>query len=208
MQGYTLIAPIGDNPHALFVGIRSFPTERVILLTRKASEAQEIARDLERFKLPTTIVPIGRNIWDEVFHAIARIKNQSPNQQLIINVSTGDNMMSCAATSAAFVNGIKAYGIEKDQPMLLPVLKFSYYKLITEKKLKLLNLLHHREKLTIQELSTQTKMSLPLISYHINGNATTEGLLRMGLVATQEDRGKTIITLTSLGTLLIRGYIT
>ena len=32
-MGYIVIAPVGDNPKALFVGIKEFPTERVILLT-------------------------------------------------------------------------------------------------------------------------------------------------------------------------------
>ena len=32
-MGYKVIAPVGDNPKALFVGIKEFPTEKVYLLT-------------------------------------------------------------------------------------------------------------------------------------------------------------------------------
>ena len=29
---YTVIAPVGDNPDALFIGIKEFPTEKIVLI--------------------------------------------------------------------------------------------------------------------------------------------------------------------------------
>lgn len=50
-------------------------------------------------------------------------------------------------------------------------------------------------------------MSLPLVSYHINGNVKSEGLVQMGLVEAKERKNKLEVSLTSLGKLLIDGYI-
>jgi hypothetical protein len=51
-------------------------------------------------------------------------------------------------------------------------------------------------------------MSLPLVSYHVNGNAKAEGLLTMGLVETHlGPRGRTQVMLTELGRLIAEGAI-
>ena len=50
-------------------------------------------------------------------------------------------------------------------------------------------------------------MSLPLISYHINGTLKSEGLEKMGLVETVEGKRKIKLGLTTLGKMLIRGYV-
>ena len=49
---------------------------------------------------------------------------------------------------------------------------------------KILKLLYEKEACcsSMEELSRETKMSIPLISYHINGNLKSEGLKTMGLV--------------------------
>ena len=60
---------------------------------------------------------------------------------------------------------------------------------------------------SLDELSKKTKMSLPLVSYHINGNLKSEGLKELGLVETSGKKRKVEINLTRLGKLLIEGYI-
>ena len=92
---------------------------------------------------------------------------------------------------------------------MLPVLKFSYYKLLTDKKMELLQLLYRKKDCcsSLEELSKKAKMSLPLISYHINGNLKSEGLKSLGLVETAEKKGKVDVKLSMLGRMLVRGYI-
>ena len=60
---------------------------------------------------------------------IASIKEIEKEKKILVNTATGDRLTTCAATSAAFVNGLKAFGVDKDGVFMLPVLKFSYYKL-------------------------------------------------------------------------------
>ena len=126
-----------------------------------------------------------------MFQKIAEIKAIEKGKDIIINTATGDKVSTCAATSAAFVNGLKAMSVTDGMPMMLPVLKFSYYNMLTDKKMAILKLLKKPDCCSsLEELSKKTKMSLPLISYHINGNLKSEGLKEMGLVETEEKKGK------------------
>jgi DNA-binding transcriptional ArsR family regulator len=208
-----VVAPVGDYMDALFIGLREFPTEKVILIcpeSRKA-EAEKTKADLDRFKVPSHIVLIMGNteieIWESTFKAISEIRSGEKDTEILINVATGDKVTRCAATSAAFVNGLKAFAVSGDKSMMLPVMKFSYYKLIPEKKMELIKLIGAGCCASLDELSKKTGMSLPLISYHINGNLKSEGLRTMGLIETTEKKGRTSIALTSLGKMVIRGYV-
>ncbi|MBI2653121.1 hypothetical protein HYX00_06655 [Candidatus Woesearchaeota archaeon] len=210
MDKSIIIAPVGDNMDALFIGLREFPTEKVILLTppERNKDAEKAMQDLDRFKIPTKIIEIKGNIWEEMFRKIAEIREIENGKNILVNTATGDRMTTCAATSAAFVNGIKAFSVDNGMAMLLPVLKFSYYKMLTEKKMSILKMINKPDCcMSLEELSKKTKMSLPLISYHINGNLKSDGLKEMGLVETTEKKGRIEIKLSTLGRLLIKGYV-
>tara|TARA_Y100000310_G_scaffold345759_1_gene469386 strand:- start:2298 stop:2933 length:636 start_codon:yes stop_codon:yes gene_type:complete len=210
MEKNVIVAPVGDNMDALYVGLREFSTERVILLAppNRLVEAEAAAKDLERFKVPCNIVKIKGNLWEDMFKKIGEISNGGKDKSIIVNTATGDRMTTCAATSAAFVNGIKAFSVENGNTMLLPILKFSYYKMITDKKMEIMKVLSQPDCcVSLNELSKKTKMSLPLISYHINGNLKSEGLKEMGLVDVNEKKGKIEIKLSTLGRMLMNGYL-
>ena len=82
------------------------------------------------------------------------------------------------------------------------------YKLISDKKMMILKTLHDNNCCSsLDQLSKATEMSLPLISYHINGNLKSEGLKDMGLVQTTEEKGRVAVELSSLGKMIVRGYI-
>ena len=205
-----IIAPVGDNMGALFVGLREFPTERIILLSPESmlDEAEKVKDDLDKFKISTKIIEIKGNIWEDIFAKVAEIKKLEKERDIIINTATGDRTTTCAATSAAFVNGLKAISVEGNEAMLLPVLKFSYYKILTDKKLNILDILYKENCCaSLEELSKRANMSLPLISYHINGTLKSDGLKELGLVETIEKKGKMDIKLTTMGRLLIKGYV-
>jgi len=211
---YIVIAPMGDNMDALFVGIREFPTDKIILVSPegKRQEAERVQKDLERFRIPSHVMYIkGKTeieIWENTFKAISEIRGSEKDKEILVNVATGDRTTRCAATSAAFVNGLKAFATSGNMVMMLPVMKFSYYKIISDKKMKLVKLIYDNNCCSsLEELSKRANMSLPLISYHINGNLKSEGLKTMGLVETTEDKGRISVELTSLGKMIVRGYI-
>jgi len=210
MNKKVVIAPVGDNMDALYVGIKEFPTERVILITpeERLEDAKKAQQELEKFQIPVQIIETKGNVWEDMFQKIAEIKSIEKDKDIIINTATGDRVSTCAATSAAFVNGLKAMSVDNGMAMMLPVLKFSYYNMLTDKKMEILKLLNKPGCCaSLEELSKKTKMSLPLISYHINGNLKSEGLKDMGLADTTEEKGKIAIKLSTMGRLLLKGYV-
>lgn len=207
---HTVIAPVGDNIGALYIGLREFPTRKIILIyaEEKSAKVNNTKEELEKFKIPVETIKIKGNMMEDMFKIFAQIRKVEGEENLLVNVATGDMLSSCIALSAAFVNGLKAFAVMGNQPVLLPVLKFSYYKLISEKKMRILETLFNRDRATFEDLSRELKMSLPLVSYHINGNPESQGLVQLGLVETHErPRGRVELQLTTLGRLLIRGYI-
>ncbi len=207
-----MIAPVGPYLDALYLGIRDFPTEKVYLIAAPESlkEAMAARESLEKFKIPAEILQIRGNLWEETFEIIAKIRERVKEREVIVNVATGDRDMRCAATSAAFVNGLKAISVMGDETMILPVLKFSYYRLLSDRKMDILRTLHIEKDCcaSLEEMSNKMKMSLPLLSYHINGTMKTEGLKQLGLVETVEEKGRVKVALSTLGKLLVKGYVT
>lgn len=206
---YVVIAPVGDMMDSLYVGIREFPTERIILITPKdkLADAQEAKDNLEKFKIHVQIKETDGK-WEDLFRAVAEIVSVEKGKELIVNVATGTRDSRCAMTSAAFVHGLKAFAVENDKAVLLPVMKFSYYKILSEKKLELLKIIEQKDCCaSLEELSKRSSMSLPLVSYHVNGNLRSEGLKDLGLVETKDARGRVEVLLTPLGKMLLKGYV-
>lgn len=209
-MGYTIIAPVGDNSKALFIGMKEFPTEKVILITpsRNLGEAKRLSKKLDEFTIKSDIIEISNNnLLEEMFKAFGNICSLHNNDDLIVNIATGDRISTCAALSAAFANGLKAIGVMGDKTMLLPIMKLSYYNELTEKKLKILKMLEQNNYVSLKELSEKSKMSIPLLSYHINGNYKSKGLKEFRLVEVKEENKNLYIKLSEMGNLLLKGYI-
>lgn len=211
---YVIVAPFGPNKDAIYYSIREFPTERIFLITPKemVDDAENFKRDMSKFKIPVDIFQIDGDLWEETFRAVGEIKasyKDRDDKSVIVNIGMGGRTAMCAATSAAFVNGLKAVDVSKNGVMFLPVLKFSYYKILTDKKLHILTTIYKEKDCcaSLDDLSKKTKMSLPLIAYHINGNRKSEGLKEMGLVQTINHGSRISVALTEAGRLLIKGYI-
>jgi hypothetical protein len=124
-----------------------------------------------------------------------------------MNVSCGDKLIGCAALSAAFINGIKAFGMDSaGAPLPMPVLKLSYSEIISEPKL---NILKAMERVggaleSLEKLEEASGYGKPLLSYHIMGGKEARGLAELGLVEVEKgDRGKLSTKLTTLGKLLV-----
>ena len=209
MSKKVIIASAGENMDPLFVSFKEFSTERVHLLVTDETmmHADKASSELEKFQIPVKTHKLKGDVWEETFRIIGEISSFEKINEVIVNVAIGDFNSRCAATCAAFVNGLKAFSVENNKLFLLPVLKFSYYSLLTDKKMQILRLLGQKDKTSFEELSKNTKMSLPLVSYHVNGNLKSDGLKKLGLIETSEEKGKTIISLTTLGKMLLKGYI-
>jgi hypothetical protein len=209
---YNIVVPVGSNLDSTFVAIREFPTEKVFLVQvdKMKERIDELREVLDRLKIGLQVVEIKGNLLEGMFRTFAQIKGSVSEDSVLVNVSAGDNMSNCAALTAAFVNGLKAFNVMDDKLIMLPVLKFSYYRLMPERKLAILKFLKAQPDCcsSLEDLAARLKMSLPLCSYHINGTAKVEGLLTQGLVEVHVGpRGKSQVMLTEMGRMIAEGLV-
>jgi DNA-binding transcriptional ArsR family regulator len=209
---YNIVAPLGDKPESIFVAIREFPTEKIFLISngKHRDRVDELKGIADKLRIGIQVIDIKGSLLEGMFKTFAQIKTAVNEDSLLVNVSSGDNLDNCAALSAAYVNGLKAFAVIDDKLMMLPVLKFSYYRLIPERKLAILMFLKDQPDCcsSLEELAKRTGMSLALASYHVNGNSKAEGLLTQGLVEIRlGPRGRTQIMLTELGRLIAEGEV-
>ena len=208
-MGYIIIAPVGDNSKALFVGMKEFPTEKVILLATKEhlKEANKLSKKLEEFTIKTEIKELHDNILEETFKIFANLCSIYDSENLIVNVATGNHMTTCASLSAAYANGLKAFDVMGNMTVLLPILKLSYYQELSENKIGILKALSDKEFEPISMIANKLKMSISLLSYHINGTGKYRGLKDHRLIETKMVDKNLYVKLSSMGSLLLKGYV-
>jgi len=176
------------------------------------NKAEEFARKIKNvLGLSITIHLVTKeNVIRDTMERVNEILNiEGRNfQQVLMNISSGDKLIGCAALSAAFINGIKAFGMDSTRsvPLLMPVLKLSYNEIISTAKIKILKTIDGMGGTinSLEELEQASGLGKPLLSYHVQGGKDSKGLANLGLVEVgRGDRGKMIINLTTLGKLLV-----
>ena len=200
-----------DAAQMLKLALREFPCKRVVLISpsEHKAKAAKIAKELEvQLNIGTRVASMKNNeSLEDVFTAVKRVNEEEQNAKCVICTET-DYVSSCLALSSAFVNGIQAIGILNNRVIAYPVMKFSYYNALTQKKMRILNFLYETKDWTpMEQLQKRLKMSAPLISYHINGNLKSQGLKEMELIETYEEKGRLYARLSTLGKLLSRGLV-
>jgi hypothetical protein len=208
-----LIGIVGEDrdcEEILVKGFKRFYPDKVILLTKEKyiSKGKKITKNLEKFDIEIIIKEIVNNPnLEEVFMKIRDLNNIYKGNNLVINVDV-DYMTSCLALSSSFVNGIAAIGILGKEVISYPIMKFSYYNAINEKKMELLKIISDEVEFnSMEDLAKKSKMSLPLIAYHLRGNKDSDGLVAMNLIETEKKESSVKIKLTELGKLIAKGYI-
>jgi hypothetical protein len=209
------IATFGsDGQEGIALGIRSFPIHKLALIYFSSDKhnAEEFSRKIKSvLGIPTTINVVEKeNVVRDTMERVNEILNLNGEefQQVLMNVSAGDKLIGCAALSAAFINGIVAFGMDSthSSPLLMPVLKLSYSEVISAAKIKILKAIDSIGG-TIDSLDQLEQVSgygKPLLSYHVQGAKDSKGLADLGLVEVEKgDRGKISAKLTTLGKLLV-----
>jgi len=209
---YNIVAPVGDNLESIFAAVREFPTEGVYLISngKRKDKITDFRAVADRLKIAVRVLELKGNLLEGMFKIFAQIKSAVNEDSLLVDVSSGDNLDNCAALSASYVNGLKAFAVIDDRLMTLPVLKFSYYRILPERKLAILRFLKNQPDCcsSLEDLAQRTGMSLPLCSYHINGTAKVEGLVTQGLVEIHVGpRGRAQVMLTEMGRMIAEGLV-
>src|SRR5213593_3007442 len=186
MPKHTLqIATLGPDVDSVLVGIRTLPVHKLYLIHLESDKqiAQKLTADLSsvlKVEVETHAVP-NNDVLTHVLEGVAGIlrKEKENYQDVIFNVSSGDKLLGCAALSAAFINGLKAFAIVNGEPVLMPVLKFSYDQLVSPTKLDILRSLEKNggEVDSLETLKDISGYGKPLLSYHIQGAEDSKGLV-------------------------------
>lgn len=203
-----------DGQDGIALGIRSFPVHKLVLIcfSSDKNRAEDFARKIKSvLDIPTTITVITKeNVIRDTMERVNEILNLHAKefQQVLLNVSSGDKLIGCAALSAAFINGIQAFGMDETHtiPLLMPVLKLSYSEIVSEAKIKILKSISDAGGVieSLEQLEQISGYGKPLLSYHVQGARDSKGLADLGLVEVEKgDRGKISASLTTLGKLLV-----
>ena len=211
------IATFGrDGQEGIASGIRNFPVHKLALICfdsdkQKADEFSSKIRNV--LGLPVMITLVTKdNVIRDTLERVTEILNLHGKQfqQVLMNISSGDKLIGCAALSAAFINGIKAFGMDETgtTPLLMPILKLSYSEIISDAKIKILKAIDSVGGIvdSLEKLEQVSAYGKPLLSYHIQGSKDSKGLADLGLLDIEKgDRGKISAKLTTLGKLLVSG---
>jgi hypothetical protein len=203
-----------DGQDGIALGIRSFPVHKLVMICFDSdkNKAEEFSKRIRGvIGLPTTINLVTKeNVIRDTMERVNEILNLNAKefQQVLMNISSGDKLLGCAALSSAFINGIKAFGMDSTHtiPLLMPVLKLSYSEIISEAKIKILKAIDSAGGVigSLDELEELSGFGKPLLSYHIQGGKDSKGLAGLGLIEVEKgERGKISATLTTLGKLLV-----
>ncbi len=208
------IATFGsEGQEGIATGIRNFPVHKLVLLCYDSDKqkADEFSRKLRNvLGMPVMISLVTReNVVRDTMERVGEIINmhKSEFEQVLMNVSCGDKLIGCAALSAAFINGIKAFGMDPSgAPLLMPVLKLSYSEIISEAKIRILKAIHDvgGSIESLEQLEQASGYGKPLLSYHVMGSRESKGLADLGLLEVEKgERGKISAKVTTLGKLLV-----
>ncbi len=208
------IATFGPDDHeAIVSGIKSFPVHKlaIICYDYDKSKAEDFAKKIKSaIGLSINLHLVNEeNVVRDTLERINEILLHSKEyDQILVNVSSGEKLLGCAALSSSFVNGIKAYGMDRTKtfPILMPILKLSYNEIVSEAKIKILKAIDEAGGSldSLEDLEQASGFGKPLLSYHVQGAKETKGLASLGLLDVErKDRGKISVSITMLGKLLI-----
>jgi hypothetical protein len=133
-MGILLIACVEESIEPIVLGIREFPVSKLVLVAREEKKdlCNLIQEKVSFLKIPVEVRWVGRDLIKDYLEVVSEVVkgNAIEYEDVYMNLGGGGRMTACAALSASFVNGIKAFDVMGDEIVFLPVLKFSYDLLI------------------------------------------------------------------------------
>ena len=210
------IASTGKDSETVSIGIKNFPVHKLVLIClEEEKEAVELyrLRFQEFMKIDVDLYTLKTNLIDEMLNTVSLIlkKEREHFDDIIVNVAGGSKHLTCAATVAAFVHGLKAFHIMGDKVIMLPILKLSYQEILSKAKIEILQTLSLAggEIDSLSRFSELSGYSKSLLSYHILGSEDVRGLASLGLVEVERHkRGRLRVKISTLGSIALQNIKT
>ena len=207
------IATVGEDTDTVLVGMKNVPTHRLALicLHEHKNSVNDFALDLEKtLKINVDVYIVDGRIVESVLEKVASILKEHKDEfeDVVLNVAGGDKVLTCAAVSAAFFNGLKAFHLKNETPVMLPVMKVKYSNMISKAKMIVIKAIDDAGGAiqSLGQLSDISGYGRPLLSYHIWGDDESRGLVEFGLVDAERGRhGRLEVQLTVLGKAMLLG---
>jgi hypothetical protein len=206
------IAGVGRDPNPVVVGAQAFPVAKLVLLydEKDAGHVVDFQAKLAPLKCEVERRPVRGSTLTEVLTIFAHLVQSEAlhYDDIMVNVTVSDKLLSCSLMSGAFVHGLKAIAITEGTPMQLPVLKFAYAEMISESKMNILRALARAggEVDSLNDLSEMSGVEKSLLSYHIRGGRDAKGLEELSLVSIDRAKqGRLMVKLTEMGRLMLLG---
>ena len=205
------IVVVGGSEDAVLVGLRNFPAHKLAILSTSdyAPQANQLSTRLkDTLKLAVDVIQLKDSSISTMLETVGQLirKESESFQDFLINVGSANKLLTCAGVTAAFVYGIKAFDVVGDQPVVLPVMRFSYARAVTQPKMEILRAIERAggDVESLERLSGLSNFGKPLLSYHIRGSGGSGGLEDLGLVEVERGkRGRLRVKLTALGRTLL-----
>ena len=204
------IAILGDNENAVSIGLRNFPTHKLILITpnQTVEKANKLATKLHDIhNLTIEIVKTKDDNLPTILGTITQTIQQNADsfQEALINVGSANRNQVTAGIAAAYLYGVRAFDVTGEDPVLIPVLRLGYREMVSGVKLEILRTLEKVGQVnSLEELARASNYGKPLLSYHIKGTEQTRGLLGLGLVEVKHlKQGRLQVKLTTLARTLL-----
>lgn len=211
LQNTVQIATFGEDQNGILAGIRNFPIHELAILCYEddKQKAERFAHEIRSMlNIQLSFLTVSKNnVINDVMERVGEVVKRADGEQILMNVSGGDKMISCATLATAFINGVEVFFMDHEgRPTLFPVLKLSYTEVISQAKIAILQAVDKAGGFaeSLEELGSISGYGKPLLSYHIQGGGGAKGLADLGLVEVERGhRGKIGVRLTTLGKLLI-----
>lgn len=191
------------------VSLSKFPADSLVFTgpTTIASAAVAACQNISPNK-PNTCAYFALNDtgFEAVLEAMQMLKKQMPNATFIVNVDAASKKLSGAAIASAFSTGsYVGYTSDDEGPSLLSPMKFSYCAKLSPTKHKILSVLSDEPASSLRQLASKVGLPLSLASYHVHGDARSEGLSQMRLLEISRESGRLRIDLAPLGRVYLKG---
>jgi hypothetical protein len=212
------IALYHDRLDGIKAGLRMFPSDKVILLyeaERAGPYAEErVAEYAERVRealgAAVELRPVKSSLLEDVLDVVKDIyvKNSAEYDEILVNLTEGDKILTCSVLSSAFIFGMRAFWTDGQKIYVFPIMRLHYHKALSDAKLAIIRAIqkYGGSVNSLEDLVVATGYDKAQISRHINGAPDSRGLLDLGLVDVERaERGRLSIKLTTPAKILLIG---